>query len=69
MGESYVLATRTESKYDNNYKWNFSYFPNYLELQKHLMKFPYKQDNEFIIYKETNIKRDKSLEIRKKKAW
>jgi len=69
MGKSYVLMTRTPSKYDEYYRWDFIYFPNYLELQKHLMKFPYKQNNEFVVYEETDIKRDKTLETKTKKAW
>jgi len=70
MSGSYVLMTRTPSKKQEDfYRWDFIYFPDYLSLQKHLMKFPYKQNNEFIIYKETNIKRDKSLEVKTKKVW
>lgn len=70
MGESYVLMTKTPSKKQPDfYRWDFHYFPDYLSLQKHLMKFPYKQNNEFVIYKETDIKRDKAIEIKQKKAW
>lgn len=69
MKKGYILMARRESKYEGNFRWDYKFFPDYLSLQKHLSLFPYKQNNEYVIFEETNIKLDKTLEIKQKKAW
>lgn len=59
--KKYILMTRTVSKYEDYYRTHFKVFDSYLELQRHLLKFPYIENNQFIIFEETNIKLDKKL--------
>lgn len=70
MKKGYILMARTPSKkHPDFYRWDFKYFDDYLSLQKHLTLFPYMQNNDFKIFEETDIKRDKAIETKRKKAW
>lgn len=57
--KSYVLLIKEDSDYVGFSRFIYKFFNNYLELQKHLLKFKY--ENNFIVYEETNIKLDKTL--------
>ena len=64
----YILYTRTKSKYDDYYRFNFKLFDNYFELQKHLQFFWYIDKNDYTIFEETDLKKDYSLNDIKKGA-
>ena len=59
--KKYILMTRTISKYEGFYRYHYKYFDSYLELQRHLLRFPHVESNDFIVFEETNIKLDKKL--------
>lgn len=61
MKKMYILMTISTSKYDGYYKEHFKVFDDYLDLQRHLLKFPYIDNNQFIVFEETKIKLDKKL--------
>ena len=59
--KKYILMTTSKSKYEDFIRYHFRVFNSYLELQRHLLKFPHLQSNDFVVFEETNIKVDKSL--------
>lgn len=61
MNKKYILLTKTESKYEGFCRYHFKLFENYFELQKHLVKFWYMNNNDYVVFEESNIKEDKSL--------
>lgn len=66
MIKKYILLSRTKSKYEDFYRYHYKLFDNYFELQKHLQNFWYIEKNEYIVFEETNIKKDYSLNAVKK---
>ena len=66
MKKKYVLFTKTKSKYGDYCRYHFKLFDNYFELQKHLMHFWYIDKNSYIIFEETDLKKDYSLNDVKK---
>ena len=69
MKKRYVLLSRTKSKYEDFYRWHFKLFDSYFDLQRHLLNFWYIEKNEYIIFEETDIKRDYSLNNTKKERF
>lgn len=65
MNKRYILLTRTESKYDNFFRYHFKIFDSYIELQRHLLKF--NNNPVYYIFEETNIKKDLSFKIKVRK--
>lgn len=63
----YILLTRTRSKYEDFYRYHYKLFDNYFELQKHLQYFWYINTNEYVVFEETDLKKDYSLNDVKKK--
>lgn len=61
MEKRYILLTQTNSKYEDFTRYHYKLFDNYRELQKHLLKFW--NEPSFVIFEETNIKKDLSLKI------
>ena len=59
----YILMTIEKSNYDNFERCFYRLFDSYKELQKHLLKFY--NTPKYIIFEETNIKKDKSFKISK----
>ena len=62
----YILVTKTQSRYDTFYRYHYKLFDNYLDLQKHLLKFWYIGNNDYTVFEETDIKKDYSLNEKKK---
>ena len=61
MTKRYVLLSRSRTKDENLYKYHYSLFENYFELQKHLSKFWWIEKNNYVVFIETDIKKDFSL--------
>lgn len=59
--KKYILLSRTKSKYEDFYRYHYTLFENYFDLQKHLSKFWWIEKNNYIVFIETNIKKDFSL--------
>ena len=59
----YVLMTIEKSNYDDYSRYFYRLFNSYKELQQHLLKFY--NTPKYIIFEETNIKKDKSFKISK----
>lgn len=68
MKKRYILLTRTKSKYEDFYREHYKMFDNYFELQKHLQYFWYINTNEYVIFEETELKKDYSLNDVKKRC-
>lgn len=62
----YVLVTKTQSRYEDFCRYHYKLFDSYLELQRHLLKFWYIGDHTYSIFEETDIKKDNSLNQKKK---
>ena len=60
----YILMTIEKSNYDSFERYFYRIFNTYKELQEHLIKF--KNTPRFIIFEETNLKKDKSFKIDKR---
>lgn len=58
MKKRYVLLTRTKSKYEDMYRYHYKLFNDYLELQKHLQDYWFINKNEYIVFEETEFKKD-----------
>ena len=61
MKKKYVLCTKTKSKYEDFYRYHFKLFNDYFELQKHLQCFWFINKNEYIIFEETDLTKDYSI--------
>ena len=59
--KKYILLSRTKSKYEDFYRYHYTLFENYFDLQKHLSKFWWIEKNNYIVFIETDIKKDFSL--------
>lgn len=64
MSKNYVLLVKEDSGYVGYYRFQYRYFPDYLSLQKHLLKF--RDKTNYIVFESTDIKADKSLVPRRK---
>lgn len=62
--KKYILLIKEKSDYEGFYRFNYKLFTSYIDLQKHLLKF--KKFNNFEVYEETDIKRDTTLEPKRK---
>ena len=60
----YILMTIEKSNYDSFERYFYRIFNNYKELQQHLIKF--NNVPKYIIFEETNLKKDKSFKIDKR---
>ena len=69
MNKRYVLLTKTKSKYDDFYQYHYKMFENYFDLQKHLMKFWYIPERDYIVFVESKIKKDFSTTDLKKRRF
>lgn len=66
----YILMTiEKDFKYEGFGRYYYKLFDNYLELQKHLYKFGFIEKNKYIVFEETNLKKDSSLSDVKSKRW
>lgn len=61
MRKKYVLLTKTKSKYEDFYRIHLKLFDDYFQLQKHLQYFWYIDKNSYIIFEETDLTKDYSL--------
>ena len=64
MKKRYILLSRTKSKYEDYYRYHYKLFENYFDLQRHLLSYWYIDKNDYIIFEETNIKKDYSIQIK-----
>lgn len=62
--KKYILMTIEKSNYDSFERYFYRIFNSYKELQHHLIKF--KNTPRFIIFEETNLKKDKSFIMTKR---
>ena len=54
----YILMIKEkDKKYDGYERFSYMLFDNYYELQKHLIRFRYIGKNNYVVFKETNIKK------------
>lgn len=60
----YILMTIEKSNYDDYLRYFYRLFNSYKELQQHLLKFH--NTPNYIIFEETNKKKDKSFRIDKR---
>lgn len=63
MEKRYILMTIEKSNYDSFERYFYRMFNSYKELQQHLIKF--NNTPKFIIFEETNKKKDNSFKIDK----
>ena len=61
MKKRYILLTRTKSNYEDFYRIHFKLFEDYFQLQRHLMNYWFVEKNNYIIFEETNLTKDYSL--------
>lgn len=61
MKKRYILCTKTKSKYEDFHRYHFKLFNDYFELQKHLQYFWFINKNDYIIFKETDLTKDYSI--------
>ena len=61
MKKRYILLTRTKSNYEDFYRFHFKLFEDYFQLQKHLMNYWCIEKNNYVIFEETNLTKDYSL--------
>ena len=62
MKKTYILLIREKDRrYEDMFRYYYKYFDDYFSLQKHLKKFWYIEESSYIVYEETDIKRDYSL--------
>ena len=64
MEKRYILMTIEKSNYDSFERYFYRIFNTYKELQQHLVKF--NNTPKYIIFEETNLKKDKSFKIDKR---
>lgn len=53
----YIIEYKTKSKYEGFGKIYYMAFDSYYELQKHLLRYRFVNKNDYIVYRETKIKR------------
>lgn len=59
MNKRYILYSRIkDKKYDGFYRYAFKLFDSYYDLQKHLRIFSFMEKNNYVVFEETDIKRD-----------
>ena len=59
MNKRYILYSRIkDKKYEGYYRYAFKLFDNYLELQRHLKSFSFVEKNNYVVFEETEIKRE-----------
>lgn len=61
MKKRYVLLTKTLSKYDGMERYNYKLFNDYFELQRHLQNYWFVEKNRYVIFEETDFKKDYSI--------
>lgn len=61
MDKRYVLMVKSKSKYDDYIRINYKLFDNYYDLQKHLTNFWFVSKMNYVVFEETKIDRDYSL--------
>ena len=67
MEKRYILMTIEKSNYDSFERYFYRMFNSYKELQHHLLKF--QNTPRFIIFEETNLKKDNSFRITHKNNY
>lgn len=69
MKKRYVLFSRTKSRYEDYYRYHYKLFDSYFDLQRHLSNYWYIEKNDYVIFEETNIKKDYSVANVKKEIF
>ena len=68
--KKYVLMTiEKDYKYEGFVRHHFKLFESYFDLQKHLQNFWYIEKNKYMVFEETDFKKDYSLAPVKKEGF
>ena len=60
--KKYILMIKErDNKYKDFYRFYYKFFNNYFELQKHLQNFWFIEKNNYIIFEETDLTKDYSI--------
>ena len=69
MKKRYILMTiDNKLKYEGFVKYYYKLFDDYFSLQKHLLKYWYIEKNRYVVFEETDITRDYSINNVKEKV-
>lgn len=62
MKKRYILMTIDKNlKYDGYERYYYKLFDDYFKLQKHLLQYWYIEKNKYVIFEETDLNRDYSI--------
>lgn len=62
MKKRYILMSIIyDKKYEGFVKYYYKLFDNYFDLQKHLQNFWYIKKNKYVVFEETEITKDYSI--------
>ena len=60
--KKYILMIKErDNKYTDFYRFYYKFFNNYFELQKHLQNFWFIEKNNYVIFEETDLTKDYSI--------